>query len=265
MSLDKIKYLEKKLGNVLENNKVQDSSTVEAFPRVLSGIFEIHITIDTNGGYIFLIDYVKNSPRNMKIVYAAANSASQPKGNNQLMISHFTRETDDKYAIDIANEMAEDMRKHEMKVIRVKVESHGASGTPMTNYQFNVFSEYIRDRYSREDAEACRGQEACHGDLYFEFHVKISRGSIRKIEEDLRGIEKHGVLIGVSYNMLGKSGKPLLTIRVNKTGFFGAERIKDSILNRMKELGYTFEGKIQQEFAIYDTNSEIDNGWLMDK
>lgn len=46
-------------------------------------------------------------------------------------------------------------------------------------------------------------------------------------------------------------------------GFLNAREQKDKVMNHLKELGYVFESKIQEEFSIYDTNSSIDKGWLI--
>lgn len=248
----KIKNLEQEVKKV----KNEKSEVVPAkFPTVLNGIFEIHVTLEIPL-FTTLMDYVKSSSRNMKVVYAVSHC-----DNNQLMISHFTREMDDKIARETADLIAEEMENCGMSIARVKVESHGASGTPMTNAQYNLFCEYMKDRYTEARP-------------YFEFHVKLStfkgndKLSIKDAEDAIIQMfstekkENSSTSIGLSFNIFGKSGKPLLTIRIYDSGFYGAERIKDNIMDKFKKYGYSFEGKIQQEFAVYDTNPEIDDGWL---
>jgi len=40
-------------------------------------------------------------------------------------------------------------------------------------------------------------------------------------------------------------------------------KYKDEVMNSLKERGYVFENKIQEEFSIYDSNSSVDSGWLI--
>ena len=78
--------------------------------------------------------------------------------------------------------------------------------------------------------------------------------------------------IAVSYNICGQNKKPLLTIRIYDHGYLNAENYKNRILDGLKETDIlltkcpyrdiTFEDKLQQEFSIYDTNTELDQGWI---
>jgi len=68
--------------------------------------------------------------------------------------------------------------------------------------------------------------------------------------------------VGISHNLCSKTRKPLLTIRVYNNGFVLAQEYKDYVLNDMKSNGYVFADEIQQEFSIWDTNQELDEGWL---
>ncbi len=216
----------------------------------LDGIFEIHITVDPftlgKNNFVSLLSFVKlhEKDKGMKVVFAVSD-----KGNNQYMLSYFTRKTNEKDAIDSANHISDSLKEFGIKVIRVKVESHNTKGTPMTRGEYKRFSEYLFETYKASTP-------------YFEFHVKISGHNI-----DLNYIQLEKDIIqfkytAISHNLCSKNRKPLLTIRVYNEGFIGAQKYKDCVLDKMKEMGYVFEDIIQQEFSVWDTNTDLDHDWI---
>jgi hypothetical protein len=228
-----------------EMDRIKNSMVTSDF-RCFDGIFEIHITIDPECNYVKLLDYVRQheKQKGMKIVFAVSSQK-----NNQYMLSYFTRKTDDKMAIDAALQVAKELDKLEIKVLRVKIEGHSCIGTPQTTEDYKIVLRYLQSKY-----------EGRAGTPYFEFHVKVSNANdISELEFAVAQFKG----TSVSYNLCSAEKKPILTIRVYGTGFTTAVKYKDEVMNSLKERGYVFENKIQEEFSIYDSNSSVDSGWLI--
>lgn len=194
-------------------------------------IYEIHITVDpTNYNYVKLLSFIDQyTEYKLKPVFAVSSVS-----NNQYMLSAFIRNTEDE-AINKANYISLLLENDKIKVLRIKVESHSISKFPLTIFDLKTNS-------------------------YFEFHVKVIVGNntYERLDED---VAKY-LGVGVSYNLCSKNLKPLLTIRVYNKGFKYACDHKDIILEELKDKGYQFDLKIQQEYSIYDTNVMLDKGWL---
>lgn len=205
-----------------------------------SGIFEVHITVEYEGKFVKLYDFILKHQQ-LKMVFAVSSV-----NNNQLMVSYFSKQASEKLVIDSANKLAKEMEQNEIKVLRVKVEGHNVKNTPQTSLDFFEVKNYLYKNYKYERP-------------YFEFHVKVNITSHCLVLERICG---NFPFVAVSYNICSSNCKPLLTIRVYNEGFIQAKRYKDKVLNYLKSCGYTFDDKIQQEFSIYDTNVELDNGWI---
>lgn len=216
----------------------------------LDGIFEYHITVDPQDNYVKLLEYLKEyeKMRGLKVVFAVSSQK-----NNQYMLSHFTRKNDDRTAIEGANQIANEMRQFGLKVVRIKVESHGAKGIPMTKKDYQMFHKYLIEKYDN-----------AAGQPYYEFHVKVSANKsnpayYEQLEHDIRQFRG----VAISYNLCSQTRMPLLTVRVYDEGFILAIKYKDHVIDTLKTLGYVFDDKIQQEFSLYDTCSNLDDGWLI--
>jgi hypothetical protein len=224
----------------LLKNKIKELQQIVNKDTILlpiDGIFEIHITIDPEDNYVNLMSYINKyeSERSMKIVFAVSNVK-----NNQYMISHYTRKTNETDAIESANKIAKEMIDFNIKILRIKVESHNGKNIPQTIEEYNIFSQ------------------RCLYKPYFEFHVKLSDCDFKTLDGNVKQFPG----VAISFNLCSRNRKPLLTIRCYDKGFIDAVLYKDKVLNKFKSLGYVFEDLIQQEFAIYDTNAKLDNGWL---
>ena len=120
----------------------------------ISGLFEIHVTVDTDQGYYKLWEYV-HKKKDMKLILATSEFGVCKE---QYMISKWKNGTY-KNAVDRANEIANDMAKEGINVIRIKVESMAHNdGVPVTDDDFN---QLLQDT------------ETIVGKPYFEFHAKI--------------------------------------------------------------------------------------------
>jgi hypothetical protein len=201
----------------------------------VEGIFEIHITVKND--YVKLITFIRDYPSSMKIIYAVAIN-----GNNQYMISKFTRENSIQNAMNTTNKISIDMKNYGIQVIRKKIKWHYGE---ITGYH-SFF-------------------------LYFEYHVKISSKTLNinkldfyldKIRKELKKKEKKEInKLNYSYNLMSRNYmNPILTIR---TTIPNHSYYKDLILNTLKNNGFKFEDKIQQEVCVYDNNIDLDKHWLI--
>jgi len=214
--------------------------------KCFDGVFEIHVTIDPENNYVKLLDFVNRHPKSKGFKFVHAVSSVK---NNQYMLSYFTHKTDDQLAVNLAHEFANDLTTLGARVTRVKVEGYGCIGTPQTSEEYKIIRSYLTKKYNGKS-----------GTPYFEFHAKVSGVSDFKLLD--KAIEQfHGT--AVSYNLCGSDKKPIITIRVYDQGFLSACQYKDRILDHLKELKYSFESKVMEEFCIYDSNSATDQGWLI--
>lgn len=196
-----------------------------------ANIYEVHITIDPLSNYVKLLSFI-NEYRKYKLKPVFAVSSIK---NNQYMLSYFTSYKNDIDVINNAEQLSIELEKYNIKVLRVKVESHNIS--KFANIKKSELKFYN----------------------YFEFHIKVSKSdSYEKLENDVKKYRE----VAISYNLCSKNLKPLLTIRIYNEEFENALIYRDKIIKELKDKYYEFENKIQQEFSIYDTNIELDKGWL---
>lgn len=201
-----------------------------------TGIYEIHITVDPKNNYVKLLSFIDQyKSYKLKPVFAVSDVM-----NNQYMLSCFISEKDDSLAIDKANELSDKLKDDSITVLRTKVESHNVSKFPQ---------DLIENKNN-----------------YFEFHVKVikypSYKQLEKYISFIKGLSQVHAEIGISYNLCSQNLKPLLTIRMYHYGFLYANTYKNNILDDMRKNNYEFDDKIQQEYSIYDTYPQLDEGWL---
>lgn len=230
-----------------ESSNEKIPSTVHSNnPKILDGTFEIHITIHPNNDYTKLLKYIydKRTERKFKLVFAVSGT------NNQYMLSYFTRKDNDEAAVNSARQVAANLELNDISVSRVKVECHDVRGIPMTDQDYTDMNRYLNLKYNNE----------CNKP-YFEFHCKIdpNGGDLDDLEKDVNQYKQ----CAVSYNLCSSNKNPILTIRVYDVGFVNAEKFKNEVMNSLKKLGYLFEDKIQKEFSIFDSNLQLDAGFLM--
>lgn len=233
------------------NTLIQTMNNIESpdSGKPLDGVFEIHIAINPENNFVKLLQFVKKMSKttNLKIVYAVSEAK-----NNQIMISHFTRKDSEKEAIKTAKFFESEMCAFGIKVVRVKIESHNISSIPLTKKDYDKYYNYLKTTY-----------EDLAGKPYFEFHVKIGNNIINEDYYQMLNTDlKYFKGVAVSYNLCSSNCRPILTIRMYDEGYQAAQKYKDKVLEDLKLKGYIFEDKIQTEFSVYDTNSDLDIGWL---
>ncbi|BAU80248.1 conserved putative ankyrin repeat-containing protein [Tokyovirus A1] len=212
----------------------------------IKGLFEIHVTVD-NLDVVDLLFYCKQ--KNYKAIFACSGRGSD-NTQSQAMMSKWCSGTSD-VAIQKANSIAKDLSESGFSVLRVKVEAMQCNeGVPAT----------------KEDAKKC-----ILG-TYFEFHLKYPPRECRleneKLFEDACLVSAKiksecEFKFGVSTNILSQKVGSLFTIRVFDSWKEEAQSIKDQFLDGLKELGYRSNDGIQQEWAFFDTDKTIDDGWLV--
>jgi len=209
----------------------------------MSGLYEIHITVDHNQGFYNLLNFV-NSKKNMKILFAISRS-----NNYQYMVTHFTCKETIEQSVDKALSIATQLEKHNITILRTKVEMRNTINMPIDQEAYNILKHHLDQTYNHTN-----------GKPYFEFHLKISNTGIDldKLEDDVNQFENSVI----SYNLCSIHKKPILTIRMYDTGYKDATNYKNTVVNSLKQLGYVFEDKIQEEFSVYDSNQSVDDGWI---
>ncbi|AEA07192.1 putative ankyrin repeat-containing protein [Lausannevirus] len=211
----------------------------------IKGLFEIHITVKNSNVPKLKIFCEKN---NIKAIFACSGKGSDDT-NSQVMISKWKRGVSCD-VISTANELAKKMADFGLDILRVKVEAMQCNeGVPIT----------------KEESQKCvRG-------CYFEFHLKYP---LKETDDGMEPLERASKQVasqifsecnfgvGVSMNIFSAKTHPLLTLRITDSWKEEADRIKDELLNGLKKLGYKSNSGIQQEWAFYDTNPSLDDGWL---
>lgn len=217
----------------------------------ISGIFEIHITVDITDDMYKLWKFVKNN-NGMKLILAVSQTGVYKE---QYMISKYSSgnfaEMLDKIKI-IENDMAASS----ISIVRTKIESMAHNnGVPQTEEEFLEFMNQNTDLV---------------GNPYFEFHAKIDLcdNTMDDYETMLNNklVVDSNKLVDTVYassiNLCG-SKIPLLTVRIYDHGCNFSTNQKNIIFDALKEKGYKIIGGIQQEFSVYDTNDGIDKEWLI--
>lgn len=96
---------------------------------------------------------------------------------------------------------------------------------------------------------------------YWEFHIKVITNDIRDLES-LLTLSNRNKSVGLSMSTKSSTNYPIMTLRLS-TGTLGdAIDMKDQLVSDIKKLGISIYDKIQYELAIYDSNPNLDSGWL---
>lgn len=214
----------------------------------MSGLYEIHITVDHSDGFYKLLKFTTGK-KNMKVLFAISKS-----NNYQYMVTHFTAKDTIELAVNKALDIAQQLKNAEIKVLRTKVEMRNTINMPINIDAYNSLKSSLNNKFAFEN-----------GNPYFEFHLKVATSyqngtniDLDKLEQD---VNDHQYAV-VSYNLCSSERKPIITIRVYDTGYIDAVSYKNKVVNALKTLGYIFEDKIQEEFAVYDSNPNVDYGWI---
>lgn len=200
-----------------------------------SGLFEIHLTVESDN-YIELWKIARKN--NYKLIHAVS------KYGNQYMISKFSNRNSLEEILQKTDEVKKTLVS--LNIIRTKIEMYpGSTGIPETCEEYKELSEKLSDdEYSDT--------------IYFEFHLKVDGGDYEELNEICKKSSTARSKIFISVNLCSKDKDIILTIRTFN-GRKKAIEVKNNFLNKLKELGYKFKDKIQEEFCIHDDNLDLDN------
>jgi hypothetical protein len=213
---------------------------------MISGTFEIHITVNAENDYTRLWSFARL--HKCKLILAAASNGIFP---NQYMISKWVHKSSLDDAVTKAKEYAAIMIKDfQIKVERVKVEAiANAQGVPVTDEEYATISNYLCDKYNNNTTP------------YFEFHMKVEPKNDETFADMKANCENIGAAISI--NMCSAKKIPLVTLRYYGIGRENAETNLTSFKDKLVKMGYTEPDSIQKEFSCYDDNVSIDKDWIL--
>ncbi|MEX0595356.1 MAG: hypothetical protein WD512_02570 [Candidatus Paceibacterota bacterium] len=203
-----------------------------SFINIIEGLHEIHITVDSRDLFalrMYCMD-TKTKP-----ILAISEYGNHPI---QAMLSKY-KNGKALEIICLAKEMANQMsQKYNIRVLRVKVESM------MHNEGVPVLENDEKD-----------------DQFYFEFHLKVSvenSDNWQKISNICKTDIAH-----LSFNAAKKETIPLITLRLPVSlGSNKAVKLKDDLLHLLRINNILVFDGIQSEFSVFDSNIELDKGWL---
>lgn len=208
---------------------------------MIKGLFEIHVTVDHTGPTALHDLVTFTLPR----VDVKRTAAINPRGDwpNQYMITKWSHGTEAEVTAR-ALHLADEVRAHGLSIKRIKVESVASN-------------DGVR--------EVC----ATRPGTYFEFHGKIAlQGhTYGHLSADVlfaaRDLDARRTAFGISFNLTGHTGAPIVDLQVDADG--GRDHAmaqKDALIDGLKLFGYDIIGTLQSEYVVYDTNKDLDAGWL---
>lgn len=151
-------------------------------------------------------------------------------------------------AVDAVQRMTEDAKKiqEHFNVIRLKLEAVTTnSGIP------------------QETEEAL----AWGAGNYFEYHIKLNRESVTpEHDEELKTLAAHlrnefKIQIPFSCNNLGNNNQRFINGRTHDVGYKDSSALMQKVCTEIQGRGYTIDRMIS-EFIVWDTNKDLDRGWL---
>jgi hypothetical protein len=139
---------------------------------------------------------------------------------------------------------AEALQEH-FEVVRLKLEAMAENrGVPQT------------------DREA----EQVPGDTYFEYHIKVDGPVSPENDERLKVLARDltdelGVKVPFSCNNMRDKTQRYLNLRTYRIGYASSAAVVQRAVEAIARHGFT-PAKVIREFIVYDTNKDLDRGWL---
>lgn len=198
----------------------------------IEGLHEIHITVHSDDLFALRMYCLDTKTKPILAISEYGNQSIQA------MLSKYKcgKSSD---IIQLAEEMAAQMTtKYNIRILRIKVESmmHN-EGVPLEENNEN-------DRQ-----------------YYFEFHFKVEIDSsinYQKVANICKTLNAH-----LSFNAFKKETIPLITLRLPASvGSIYAIKCKDNLVDLLKLNNIVVCDGIQCEFSVYDSNVNLDKGWL---
>nr|QYA18396.1 hypothetical protein KOM_12_126 [Clandestinovirus] len=197
-------------------------------------VYETHITVDPfDQGLLFAFIKQQSDARmiNLRPTCPQTFYGDYPI---QPMLTYWYNGQDED-ACDLATKTGIKMEQFGMRVNRVKVEA-AFSGSTVPDY--------------------------ADGEHYFEFHFKVAVATNAEWNKLANMCALKGAHL--SFNLYSKSGNmvPIVTIRLYHTTKQDALTNLQSLVNAIKEDGFTLIGGVEREYSVMDSNVFLDQGWL---
>lgn len=214
---------------------------------MISGLFEIHVTVDISDLVAFSLYCWEYK---YKMMLACSKYGDHPQ---QLMLSSWKNGTEVE-AIKNAKTIAEDIKLKGIRVLRTKVEAMTSNKeVPEDTIRFKKGTVYGVDHFYTDPSQE-----------YFEYHIKIEIDRPGEYEVLAKTIEPVGAHL--SFNGLNREKVvPIITLRVYNKGKNEADEIKDKMFDLLRQAGFITHEQIQKEYSVYDDNPELDLNWLYKK
>lgn len=108
--------------------------------------------------------------------------------------------------------------------------------------------------------------KAIPGDTYFEYHIKIKGSPTPENDAILKQLaaeltDELKIKIPFSCNNMGEKNQRFLNARTYGLGYPASNAKVDRIVEAIQARGFEVS-KVIREFIVFDTNKDIDRGWL---
>ncbi len=215
----------------------------------IKSYFEIHITVDSNDMYYFMLFC---NEHNCSYDYAVGPYLFEDKvnnlgSNNQLMYTKTINATYEE-AIVTAKSTKKELEAYGVKVVRVKLE------VPANHNFVHKFAD-LHPKYGKDKDIG-----------YFEFHFKVTVTNKEEHGKMCDISKKHDV--SFSYNAFGRTKDKVLVaqrVRVHPDSYDKALKLRQKYIDDLVENGLNIETNgsgVHYEFVVYDDNKELDNGFV---
>jgi hypothetical protein len=201
----------------------------------LSGDFETHLTIASNdvADLKRLQQWAElNNMKCLHIVLDRGETASQPmvtrRGKGELSAE-----------LERAKKLSESLKSEGFQVTRIKIEATGLN-------------------------QGAAEIEARIGHRYFEHHIKLLLDPSSDIESLSRLVEPHSAHLSRNALKKGSDGRQerYVTQRCLAVDKKEAGRRLKALLSALSSFNLSIL-KVEEELVIYDSNLELDNGWIV--
>lgn len=198
------------------------------------GEFEVHVTVRVSGTKLaeFRAWCQTRECKCAGIVLARGDHVEQPMATwrrSNAILSEVIGE---------ARQRAAELEHAELPVVRVKVEA---------------------DPHNDEVPE----HDPDDSGNYFEHHVKLIRDAAANVEPLLQACVKHGAHLSRNAWRQAAHGQEerFVTLRCHRVGRLSSELQLQQLLAVLREIGEQIID-IESEYSVYDSNLDLDAGWL---
>lgn len=209
----------------------------------ISGLFEIHLTVDVEDRPPQLLEsFFQNFAQACDQVKCKTESLLLDQGiyPNQIMTVSWQKGKTSE-AVHQMQTIRSFLSAKGFKIIREKIEAESSNkGLPQTDEEAKGYPE----------------------SNYFEFHLSVVPTKTTKAPlEDVCKLF-NGYLASELFKDNKKDKTRYITMRYYGIGVNTAEANLNRALAILKENAFRIRGKVEMEYAILDTNLQIDNGWV---